>query len=99
MRYASPKIMQQLHLFLDDVRTLWLACIYEYGVYGASHSPWCTLFPENVTRILEYYEDLEYYWQDGYGHDVNYQQACVLFNDVIAYFALVHYVYYIHIIV
>ena len=28
-------------------------------------------------------EDLEAFWQDGYGHEINYEQACVMFADVV----------------
>ena len=28
-------------------------------------------------------EDLEAYWRDGYGYEVNYKQACVMFRDVL----------------
>ena len=74
-------------VFSENVHVMWSACVYEYGLQG--DSAWCSLFPENVTRIMEYYEDLQSYWLDGYGHDINYQQACVLLNDVLTLFTLV----------
>ena len=33
--------------------------------------------------MLEYREDLEYYWQDGYGYKVNTEQGCVLVKDAV----------------
>ena len=33
-------------------------------------------------QILEYREDLEYYYEDGYGFPINYVQACPPVKDV-----------------
>ena len=34
-------------------------------------SPWCSLFSEDNLKILEFADDLKYYWKDGYGFDIN----------------------------
>ena len=31
---------------------------------------------------MEYREDLEYYYEDGYGYEINYKQACPIIKDV-----------------
>ena len=36
--------------------------------------------------MLEYREDLEYYWQDGYGYKINTEQGCVLVRDAVENF-------------
>jgi multiple inositol-polyphosphate phosphatase/2,3-bisphosphoglycerate 3-phosphatase len=56
-------------------------------------NPVCQLFSDSELQMMEYREDLEYYWQDGYGFDINYQQACVLMKDVIENFEKVIMVY------
>ena len=33
--------------------------------------------------MLEYREDLEYYWQDGHAYGINSEQACVLAKDAV----------------
>ena len=33
--------------------------------------------------MLEYREDIKYYWKDGYGHTINTEQACVLVKDAV----------------
>ena len=35
---------------------------------------------------MEFREDLEYYWVDSFGHNINFKPACVLLNDVIEKF-------------
>ena len=39
-----------------------------------------------ISQIIEYQEDLKYYWRDGYGVPINYEQACVVIDDVIQHF-------------
>jgi hypothetical protein len=38
---------------------------------------------------LEYREDLEYFYEDGYGHSINYVQACPIVKDVVDHFTQV----------
>ena len=62
---------------------LYETCSFEYQVYG--DSPWCAIFTEDDLRILEYGEDIEYYWVDGYGDKINYEQTCDLLKDIVYY--------------
>ncbi len=34
-------------------------------------------------QILEYWDDLKKYWQDGYGFQINYEQSCVLVKELV----------------
>ena len=34
-------------------------------------------------QVLEYAEDLETYYKQGYGFELNYRQACPLVNDLV----------------
>ena len=36
----------------------------------------------NQRQLLEYRENLEYFYVDSYGHHLNFEQACVLMRDV-----------------
>ena len=38
---------------------------------------------------MEYREDLEYFYEDGYGHSINYVQACPIVKDVVDHFTQV----------
>ena len=40
----------------------------------------CFLFR---VQVLEYREDLEYYYEDGYGFQINYEQACPPVKDIL----------------
>ena len=38
-------------------------------------APWCVLFSESDLKILEFADDLSFYWKDGYGFDVNWKMT------------------------
>lgn len=37
---------------------------------------------------MEYREDLEYFYEDGYGYSINYEQACTPLKHIIENFGL-----------
>ena len=38
-------------------------------------SPWCAVFLEEDLKILEFADDLKFYWKDGYGFDINWKMT------------------------
>ena len=55
-----------------------------------NYSPWCAAFDETDFKVLEYQEDLEDYWQDGYAYGINYEQACKPVQDLVQRLRYVH---------
>ena len=43
----------------------------------------------NWNQVLEYREDLEYFYEDGYGYPINYQQACTPLKNLFDNFEFV----------
>lgn len=62
---------------------MYLTCSYESALNRAGPSPWCSIFSEEDLRTLEFARDLKDYLVDGYGHDINFQQACPLMVDML----------------
>jgi len=70
-------------------------CRLEYGLYRrggggggdggeAPGAPWCSVLTPAMIQVLEYDEDLRYYWTAGYGgDDVSYTPACTLIGDLL----------------
>ena len=44
------------------------------------------MFTDHQLNVMEYREDLEYFWIDGPGFQINGDQACVLVNDALKTF-------------
>merc|ERR1719369_2108688 len=72
----------QTGLSIDDLDAMYVACNFEQAWKPSKHSPWCSVFNTEQLKIMEYREDLEYYWVDGPHFPVTYEQACVLLADV-----------------
>ncbi|XP_044758615.1 multiple inositol polyphosphate phosphatase 1-like isoform X2 [Coccinella septempunctata] len=73
-------------LTFDDAYTMYSTCAFETAWKANVKSPWCSAFTINDMKAFEYYEDLKYYWIDGYGYNLNHKQACVAFDDVVSFF-------------
>lgn len=90
--FAALKVMSD-YLGFDDVLSLdegmliYQACGYETAWYKNKHSPWCDAFDTVVAEVLEYYDDLELYWIDGYGYEISYKPACVTIKDLFEHFS------------
>lgn len=59
------------------LRLIYTICGFETA--WQRHKPpsvWCQLLDRKTMDILEFAEDLEYYWNDGYGFDLTHRIAC-----------------------
>ncbi|XP_064478888.1 multiple inositol polyphosphate phosphatase 1-like isoform X2 [Ornithodoros turicata] len=57
------------------------ACMFDYAILN--DSPWCTALTEDDWKVLEFREDLDDYYKDGYGRELNYAQACPVVRELI----------------
>lgn len=59
-------------------------CVYDHVLFN--NSPWCAAFSEADLRVIEYSEDLEYYYTYSYGAPAFVQdQTCELLKDLFGY--------------
>lgn len=71
---------------LEEVELIHLSCSFESAWNPQKTSPWCNLFDEHDFQLLEYRQDVEYYWIDGYGFKLTYEQACPTIEDIVTKF-------------
>lgn len=64
-----------------DLKMLLRACMFEYAIY--SQSPWCSVFTEDDLKAVEFKDDLDDYYEDGYGLERNYAQACPIIQELV----------------
>ena len=72
-------------LTIADVRMAWNLCRYELAEFPdtSKHvSAWCAIFSEENFRVLQYTDDLVFYYKDGYGHDVNWKMTKPLITEM-----------------
>ena len=70
-------------LTLEDVEAMFVACVFGQAWWPKEASPWCAVLSQDALDALEYREDLKHYFEDGHGHPINGQVACVMVQDAI----------------
>lgn len=75
-------------LTFSNISILYDMCRFDtaWNYQTVSSSPWCNVFSNADLQVLEYTEDLQNYWKDGYGYPLNYEQACPVLKDLITNF-------------
>ena len=71
---------------LRELDMMYVMCNFDLAWHPSQVSPWCRMFSDHDLKVMEYREDLEYYWIDGPGHNINSEPACVLIKDVLETF-------------
>jgi multiple inositol-polyphosphate phosphatase/2,3-bisphosphoglycerate 3-phosphatase len=74
-------------LNLEELLIIYTKCAFETAWNGGKSSAWCAPFERDDLQVLAYREDLEYFWKDGYGHEINYEQACTPVKDLLDFFS------------
>jgi multiple inositol-polyphosphate phosphatase/2,3-bisphosphoglycerate 3-phosphatase len=67
---------------LDVLEAIYVGCVFGQAWQPQRASPWCSVFHDSDLAVMEYREDLEAFWRDGYGNRVNLEPACVIMEDV-----------------
>lgn len=64
-------------------------CAFETAWNENITSPWCGLLSAYEFEILEFADDLRYYWIDGYKYQLTHKQACPAIIDMFDFFRYV----------
>jgi len=75
----SSLLGPEIELNATLVSSMWDVCRDETAIYN--FSSFCSLFSEEANSILEFNEDLTYYYTEGYGFQLNYNISNLLLND------------------
>lgn len=82
----SSSLFVKVVFFPEDLTLIYVTCAFETAWFLKKRSPWCALLSDDDFKVLEYAEDLDYYWIDGYGYKINYEQACPTIKDMHTFF-------------
>lgn len=78
---VSKRIGLNHTLSWKEIKIIYRGCSFGVAIHG--DDTWCTLFTKGDLKILEYYEDLDDYYTDGYGRAINTVAPCLLTTDLI----------------
>lgn len=78
----SMRLGFRYNLSTDQIEAMWDICRYEQAWHLQQLSPWCSVFTKEQVNVLEYKEDLKYYYQNSYGYDKGQDLACYAVKDM-----------------
>uniref|UniRef100_A0A182K291 Multiple inositol polyphosphate phosphatase 1 n=1 Tax=Anopheles christyi TaxID=43041 RepID=A0A182K291_9DIPT len=79
----SQRLGFRHNLSVEQVEVMWDACRYEQAWKISRPSPFCVAFTEDQVRVLEYKEDLSYYYRTSYGYSHSTELACHAMADML----------------
>lgn len=64
---------------------MWQLCRFEQAADTSKPSPWCSVFSQDDVAVLEYGEDLGYYYEAGYGFSMNKNILCEAMQNLLLF--------------
>lgn len=64
---------------------MWQLCRFEQAFDLTKLSPWCSVFSIDDIAVMEYGEDLGYYYEAGYGFNMNKNIPCEAMQNMLKY--------------
>jgi hypothetical protein len=68
----------------DTFKVVFRGCAFGHAIFG--DDTWCSAFSNKELRLIELLEDLDDYFGDGYGRNINTKAPCTLTHDIITKF-------------
>lgn len=79
----SQRLGFRYKLERDEIELIWDMCRYEQAWHVDRSSAWCVAFTPAEVTVLEYAEDLKYYYASGYGYERNSRITCAAVKDML----------------
>lgn len=86
LKNVSRRLGFLYSISIENIDAMYDACRYEKAWTVTKLSPWCAVFSKEELRILEYREDLYYYYKAGYGRNIKNRLVCFLLKDMRKHF-------------
>ncbi|KAL5276203.1 MINPP1 family protein [Megaselia abdita] len=82
---VSERLGFKYTLEAELVNTMYDMCRFEQAWYVSQPSVWCAAFTPEHIKVLEYNEDIKYYYKAGYGNPLNQNQPCHAMKDMLKF--------------
>lgn len=82
---VSQRLGFKYTLEAEVVSTMYDMCRFEQAWFVSKPSVWCAAFTPEHIKVLEYNEDIKYYYKAGYGNPLNLNQPCEAIKDMLKF--------------
>ncbi|XP_052860126.1 multiple inositol polyphosphate phosphatase 1 [Anopheles cruzii] len=79
----SQRLGFRHNLSVEQIDAMWSMCRFEQAWHLSMTSPFCSAFTKDQVRVLEYKEDLQYYYSNSYGYQHSQNLACHAVADML----------------
>ncbi|XP_063240305.1 multiple inositol polyphosphate phosphatase 1-like [Bacillus rossius redtenbacheri] len=83
---VSSRLGFRYKLNIHQINMMYDMCRYDKAWQVKQLSPWCAVFSSKELQLLEFREDLEYYYYSGYGNHLNVKLGCPVVHDMLEHF-------------
>lgn len=87
LQNVSERLGFSYRLTFVQLDEMYNMCRFDKAWNVRQISPWCAVFSKEELQLMEYREDLEYYYHSGYGNDINVKLGCPTVKDLINRFS------------
>lgn len=70
----------------QHIESIYDECRYETAWWPSRRSVWCLAFSLDDFEVMEYHQDLKYYYEDSYGQPLNLETACQTLSNIYSHF-------------
>jgi len=93
INYVQYRVSQRLgfdyNLTLANLKNIYDGCRYQKAWNVTGVSPWCAAFSKEDLEVMEYNEDVKYFYKSGPGQNMNLRLSCPLAKDMFDKFSAV----------
>lgn len=82
---VSQRLGFKYTLEAELVNTMYDMCRFEQAWSVSQPSVWCAAFTPEQIKVLEYNEDIKYFYKAGYGNPLNQNQPCEAVKDMLKF--------------
>ncbi|XP_034942314.1 multiple inositol polyphosphate phosphatase 1-like isoform X3 [Chelonus insularis] len=83
---VSHRLGFKYNLSSEAIYMMYDMCRFDKSWAVNKISPWCAVFNKEELKVLEYSEDIDYYYRAGYGRNVNDQLGCIPLQNMFQHF-------------
>lgn len=87
LQNVSDRLGFSYRLTFVQLDEMYAMCRYDKAWDIRRISPWCAVFSKEELQLMEYREDLEYFYRSGYGNEINVKLGCPTVKDLISRFS------------
>lgn len=79
----SIRLGYKYTLNTKQIDAMWDMCRYDQAWFLQDESAWCAAFTPEHVNVLEYLEDLKYYYKASFGSEINSKIMCAAVKDMV----------------